>query len=368
MLRMISERCGTGSHRCAVALAGGRGRPCTAQMPKTALPRALQLVDSGLVTRASLVAGGVHDDLADRLVRQRLWRRLAPSVFLSSDLPPTDPQLVSAARLHAGDDVVVTGAVACRALDMPYAPQEPVVEVIIPSGTRVVSTPYIVVHQSDRQTPTWVRAGVRHAMPLRAVVDAGRRLDDLRTVRALLLGAVCRGFCSAAELAAEVEAGPQRGSGLVRRAADDALAGAWSAPEAEAADLVGRAVRAGRLPPFLLNPTLHVSGRRVGMPDGWVVGTGVGWQVDSREFHAEEDDFDATLAVHDGFAEHGLTLLHVTPRRLRRLGPAWVELLVGAVAARPPGSAEPPGLVVRASGALQTGRTARRPLPARVTR
>ena len=337
-------------------------------MPKTALPRALELVGSGLVTRADLIRGRVHDDLADRLVRQGCWTRLAPSVFLPSDQPPTDAQLVEAARLHAGEDAVVTGAVACRALDLPYAPQERVVEVIIPPGTRVVSSPYVVVHQSEREVPTWTRGGVRHAMPLRAVVDAGRRLHDLRSVRALLLGAVCSGSCSAEELAAEVEAGAQRGSGLVRRAADDARAGAWSAPEAEAAELVGDAVRAGRLPPFLLNPTLMVDNRRVGAPDGWVVGTGVGWQVDSRAFHAEEGDFDATLAVHDGFAEHGLTLLHVTPRRLRRLGHAWVDLLVGAVAARPPGAAEPRSLVVLANGPLQTGRGRRPLLLPRVTR
>ena len=334
-------------------------------MPKTALPRALELVDAGLITRSALISGRVHDDLADRLVRQGRWSRLAPSVFLPRDQPPTDAQLVEAARLHAGNDGVVTGAVACRALNLPYAPQERVVEVIIPSGTRVVSSPYVVVHQSDRETPTWTRGGVRHAMPLRSVVDAGRRLHDLQSVRALLLGAVCRGFCSADELAAEVEAGAQRGSALIRRAADDARAGAWSAPEAEAAELVGHAVRAGRLPPFLLNPTLLVDGRRVGAPDGWLVGTGAGWQVDSREFHAEEDDFDTTLAVHDAFAEHGLTLLHVTPRRLRLLGPAWVELLVAAVAARPPGGGEPPGLILHGNGPLQTGRGGRRPLPAR---
>lgn len=324
-------------------------------MPRTVLPRALEIAEHGVVTRAALEAGGVGDDLPDRLVRQGRWRRLAPSVFLTGDGPPTDAQLVAAARLHAGDHAVVTGAVTCRALGVPYAPSEPVVEVLIPPGTRVVSTAHVVVHQSGRTTPTWTRAGVRHTMPVRAVADAGRRLHDLRAVRALLLAAVCRGLCSAEDLAAEVEAGPRRGSGLVRRAAADALAGAWSAPEAEAAELVRAAVRARRLPPFLLKPTLHLHGRRVGMPDGWLVGTGVGWQVDSREFHAAEDDFDATLAVHDRFAEHGLTLLHVTPRRLRRLRSAWVDLLVAAVAARPQYGAEPPGLVVAGTGPLQTG-------------
>lgn len=332
-------------------------------MPKTALPRALSLVEGGIVTRAALTAGGVDDDLGDRLVRMGSWCRLAPSVYLAGGGPPTDAQLVEAARQHVGAELTVTGLLTCRALDMPYVPAEPLVEVLIGPGTRVVSSPHVVVHQNVRELPTWTKDGVRHAMPLRAVVDGGRHLQDLRSVRALLLGAVCCGFCTAEELAAEVEAGPQRGSGLVRRAADDALAGAWSAPEAEAAELVGAAVRYGRLPPFLLNPTLHRNGLRVGMPDGWIPGTGVGWQVDSREFHGADDDFDDTLAVHDGFAEHGLTLLHVTPRRLRRLRSAWVELLCAAVQARPTRGAELDGLVVQPRGPLQTGVPRRRPLP-----
>lgn len=333
-------------------------------MPKTAVPRARTLVRAGTVTRPTLTAAGVDDDLGDRLVRAGTWCRLAPSIYLASEGPPTDAQLVEAAREHVGPDLIVTGLLACRALDLPYVPDERVIEVVITPGTRVVGSPYLIVHQSAREIPTWTKDGVRYAMPVRAVVDGGRRLRDLRSARALLLGAVCRGFCSAEELAAEVEAGGRRGSGLVRRVADDALAGAWSAPEAEAAELVAAAVRNSRLPPFLLNPTILRNGRRIGMPDGWIPGTGVGWQMESREFHSEDEDFDATLAVHDGFAEHGLTLLHVTPRRLRQLGPAWVDLLCAAVEARPDAGAEPEGLELRPTGPLQTGRLRRRALPA----
>jgi hypothetical protein len=255
---------------------------------------------------------------------------------------------------------VVTGLVACRALGLPDVPEERVVEVLIPPGTRSVSTPFIVVHQSARPSATWQLRGVPYAAPVRAVVDGGRRLSDLQSVRALLLGAVARGACTGEELAAEVQAGAQRGSALVRRAADDACSGAWSAPEAEAAELVAHAVTAGRLPPFLLNPLLHVDGQLVGRPDGWVVGTGVGWQVDSRRHHAADDDFDATLAVHDDYARYGLTLLHVTPRRLRLLRAAWVEALVAAVKAH--AGVEPRGLTVQPVGPLQSS-PRRRPLP-----
>lgn len=319
---------------------------------RTSLPQALALAVDGVVTRAALRAAGVDGGVGDRMVAAGRWTRLAPSTWAVGVEPPTDPQLVRAAAVHAGADAVVTGALACRAHALSYVPQEPVVEVLIAPGTRVVSTAHVVVHQTHRMPEAVVRDGTAYAPVVRATVDAARRTQDLRASRALVLGAVCSRRCTAVELAAEVEAGHSRGSGVVRRAVEDAGAGAWSAPEAEAADLVRAAVCAGRLPPFLLNPQLTCDGLAVGRPDGWLVGTPVCWQVDSREHHEAEDRFDATLAVHDAFAAHGLTVLHVTPRRLRLLGPAWVELLVSA-AARAPDA--PRGLQAKPEGSLQDG-------------
>lgn len=318
-------------------------------MPKTSLPLALSVARAGLVTRRALVAAGVHADLGDRLVREGRWTRLAPSVYLTHRGAPSDGQLVTAAREHAGHHLVVTGLVACRAVDLPDVPAAPDVEVLVPPGTRAVSSPYVRVRQTARLPETWRRGGVRYAMPSRAVCDGARSLRHLQPVRALVLGAVAQGHCAPHELALEVEAGAQRGSALLRQAARDAVAGALSAPEAEAADLVAAAVRDGRLPHFLLNPQVTVRGLVVGRPDGWIPGTGVGWQVDSRRHHLDERDFDQTLAVHDRYARYGLTLLHVTPRRLRGLGPEWVEALVSAVAAH---GGEPPGLTVRPAGPL----------------
>ena len=321
------------------------------------MQRALAVARDGVLTRDALASTGLHRALGDYQVGTGAWTRLAPSTYLVGTRPPTDAQLVLAARAHAGPAAVITGAVACRALGLVDVPEERAVEVLVAAGRRLVSTQYVVVHQTQRPPELWVRGDTRYACTPRAVVDAARRDGHLQSVRALLLGVVCSGACTAAGLRAEVEAGCSGGSAVLRRAVRDATAGAWSAPEAEAADLAADAARQGRLPPFVLNAQLLVNGAVVGRPDGYVVGTGVGWQVDSRRHHGSDLDLDQTLAVHDRFAAAGVTVLHVTPRRLRRLGPAWVDLLAAAAAA---GRGDPVGLELRLTGPLQPDPPARK--------
>ena len=89
-----------------------------------------------------------------------------------------------------------------------------------------------------------------------------------------------------------------------------------------------------RLPASLLNPTLLVGGVTVGRPDGWFVGRGS--EVDSRQFHAADDRWDATLARHDAFAGHGL----------QRYGDVLAAAVEARAAAAQP---EPAGLLARRS-------------------
>lgn len=317
-------------------------------MPKQHLPAALQLTSDRLLTRAALHDAALNPDLGDRLVREGRALRLAPSTYVVGTASPSDLELVASARAHAGDDLVVTGLLACRLLGLVDVPDDGAIDVLVPAGRRRTSSDRVRVHPTRRPTAVWEHVGVRLAEPHRAVIDAARRLTRLQDVRALVLAAVCQRWCSVDRLRAELDAGPRNGTALCRRAIRDAEAGAWSAPEAEVGDVAAAAVRAGRLPAFLLNPTLLLGGVVIGQPDGWLLGLGLGWEVDSRRHHGDDADFDATLARHDGFARHGLQLLHVTPRRARLLGPAYAQVLVDAVTARRRAAVpEPPGLVVR---------------------
>lgn len=326
---------------------------CAAAMPKQHLPAALQLGDRGVVTRADLVGAGLNEDLGDRQHRSGSGARLAPSTYVLTTASPSHVQLVLAALERAGTDCVITGLEACRALGLPDVPDDGSVEALVPAGRRRVSSPRVRVQPTTRPPGYWVKDDVRYAEPCRAVIDAARRLTTLRAIRALVMGAVNAHVCTPDELMAELDAGRRGGSALCRRAVGDAAAGARSAPEAEVADVAARAVREGRLPSFLLNPTLLMSGTVVGEPDGWLVGLGLGWEVDSRRHHGSDDDFDATLARHDRFAAHGLVLLHVTPKRARLLGARYADVLVDAAAARGAiAQPEPPGLVVTSKGPL----------------
>lgn len=314
-------------------------------MPKQHLPAAQQLAGDGLLTRRALLDAGLNPHLGSRVAREGGGLRLAPATYLLGTAP-TGEQLMAAAQEHAGEDLIVTGLMACRLLGVVDVPADEAVDVLVPAGRRRVSSSYVRVHPTVRPPRFWTSAtGVRVADPHRAVVDAARRLGSLQDVRALVLSALQLRWCGLDELRAELEAGPRNGTAHCRRALRDGERGAWSAPEAEVADV---AAADGRLPRFLLNPTLLVQGVTVGVADGWFVGLGLGWEVDSRRHHAQSDDFDATLARHDTFGAHGLQLLHVTPRRARLLGAAYADVLASAVAARRQAAQpEPRGLVVR---------------------
>lgn len=304
----------------------------------------MELPTSAL-TRDDLARLGRGHEYGDRRVRAGTWLRAAPSTYL---LPGAAlPDRIAAAVAHAGPDAVVTGWAACRLLRLAYADDTGAVPVLVPPGRRRISTEHVRVMPTLRP-PQWRWCDdVRVAAPARAVVDSGRALPDLRSVRALVLAS----GVPHDDLLAELDAGAKGRSALCRRALLDLLCGAASAPEAEV--LEHALAVASRLPRFLLNPDVFLGGTFLGRPDGWLVGAGLGWEVESREFHAGDEAFEHTLLRADRFLEHGLPLLHLTPRRIRELGAATGELLVatvGAAAAR--GAVEPRDLRVVPRGPL----------------
>ncbi|HWG93729.1 MAG TPA: hypothetical protein VNU66_05840, partial [Mycobacteriales bacterium] len=184
------------------------------------------------------------------------------------------------------------------------------------------------------------------------VADAARRTPELAAVRALVLAALADGRAGLEELSAERDDGESRGRAHLTTAVRDAGRGARSAPEAEAADAL-LALPDGVLPPFVLNPRLVLEGRLLGVPDGYLPGTGLGWEVDSVRHHGSSRDLAATLDRHARFADAGVELLHVVPAVLRREPAAWARQVAARAAhRRASGRGDPDGLEVVLTGPL----------------
>lgn len=169
-----------------------------------------------------------------------------------------------------------------------------------------------------------------------------RAETTLRTARAIVLHAVWTHLVTEPQLRHELNAGARNGSALARRVLDDAVRGAATAPEAEKCDAL--LDEAGPTIRLLLNPRIVVDGLLVGRTDGWLLGTGLGYESSSREQHGDEEDRAETDARSDRFSAKGLQLLHRSPTRFRRDPAAWACTVLQAAAARQ--GREPSGLVV----------------------
>jgi hypothetical protein len=311
---------------------------------------ALALRHGGFLTPRQLSAAGFDEDLARREVAARRWQRPLRGYYVPNTDPLTDVLLARIATAYAGRASLLTGLIAARALQMRWVPTLPGAQVLVPAGVRRPSSRLVHVRRCaalHELTPTlW--QDVRLAPAARVVLDGALRLDSLRDVRGLVLGAVADELTTPEELAALLAGEPFNGTALLRQAVGDAADGAASPPEAEMAD----ALRGCRQP-FLLNPELWIDGQLVGSPDGYFLGLGAGWEVDSRERHEGDESFDDTLGRHTRFGGHGLVLAHPTPKRIRQHTEATAAAVLEVARARlllPPGFREPPGLEVVPKG------------------
>jgi hypothetical protein len=189
---------------------------------------------------------------------------------------------------------------------------------------------------------TWIRHEARMAPAERAVVDGARSLPSLREVRGVVLGAVSSRWATADELRRVLDSGRRNGSALTRRAIEDAARGCASPPEAELVDaLVGRGIA------FYVNPELWLDGHLLGRPDVWLVGRGVGGEVDSQERHGTAAHVENTYDRHERFGAGGLELVHLSVRRIHADAREAATRLLSE-----PARQEPPGLVIVPRGPL----------------
>lgn len=268
-----------------------------------------------VVSRAQALSGGMsRHAVAHRLSPGGAWRRLLPGVYQTSTGTPTRVQREIAALLYAGPQSVITGGYALLHYRL-AAPQSDHIDVLVPQQAQRQSTADVRLHRTAR-LPEMVDALPyrRYALPYRAVADTTRWLTSIREARAVIAGAVQNGACTVGQLTEELNAGPARGSALLRSVLSEVGAGVRSAPEAELRELIKRA----GLPQPMFNPRLYLpDGTFLGSPDAWWAEAGVAVEVDSKRWHLSPEDWERTMSRHARFGAHAIVTLHFTPHQLR---------------------------------------------------
>jgi hypothetical protein len=265
-----------------------------------------------VLSRADAMRLGYTRKAIEHRVASGRWERVLPRTYLTAGTL-TWPDRLTAALCYAGPRALLSGAAALVGeLDGVRRP-----------GTILVLTPYAAGHRSTRwvqvrpteRMPQRLRApGPARAEVARAVADLALVTRRVDSVRALVTEAVRRGLCTPAELAAELDAGPRRGSAHLRKAIDEASAGAWSAPEAQAGALLRRA----GVPPFEQNAAIQ-------LPDGTSVVADFLWrslrailEIDSLKHHGMPGDRDSTDERHLKLEALGYSVVHRTPWAVHR--------------------------------------------------
>jgi len=268
----------------------------------------------GLLTRRqSLSCGLTEQGLRHRYRAGGPWQRLLPGIYLTVTGQPTREQLETAALLYAGSESVITGATALRHYKI-RAPETRLIDVLIPGERKRVSLAFVRIVRASRLPDAQTRdLAIGYVAPARAVADTARGLTTRSEVRAVVASAVQQRQCSIRDLAAELAAGPVRGSGLFRSVLAEVAEGIRSPAEGDFRALI----RGSGLPQPLFNPSLYLDGSLLGRPDAWWPDHGVAVEIDSREWHFAPDDWEATMRRDARLTAAGIRVLHVSPRQLR---------------------------------------------------
>ncbi|CAG7626630.1 hypothetical protein [Actinacidiphila bryophytorum] len=308
------------------------------------------------------------------------WQQLLPQVYLLHPGRPSSQERLQAALLYAGRDpqargprgggreAMVTGLAALalhRFSCVPPLPGLPRIDVLVPHQRRLRDAGEVSIHRAGTLPRPQEVTGLPCAPVPRALADAVADLDDTETVRRLLTEAVRGGHCDAAAVLHELA-----GAGLLERPQVAAAVGALRrADRTMAEQRLYTMVRGRQLPDPVWNVELRLPGGpplgsvdaywpehavalaidpRTGPPPGvpYAYGTPYGAATDDAVGEVVDDVYADPFgdALHPGergetpvpaadFGDDevwsrcvrqrerlealGITLLHVTPAKLR---------------------------------------------------
>ncbi len=270
----------------------------------------------GVVTRRQLLAAGVtRDTLRWRVGRD--WRLLLPGVYALQTGLPSERQRLVAAQLCGGDGSWLAGSTAAALHGLRSCSVGLPVRVLVPAPRRSRRIAWVDVRGTTLTgEPLIERDGLRVGCLARAVVDAAAETRDERHARALVIEAVQRRLVRLDDLEHWVDARGSSGSLRLRRILVEVAAGAWSVPES---DLLALILTSRSLPQPLANPVLTgPTGEALTSPDIWFDDVGMAVLVQSRAFHFDGLDWDATVEQGSDLSAARVVVVGVTPAALAR--------------------------------------------------
>jgi hypothetical protein len=299
-----------------------------------------------LVTREQALAMGITEASIQHRIRTRQWRLVLPNVYLTHAGEATQRQRLVAALLHAGPSSAIDAAVACRFHGIESVPRRDDVDVVVPMNAPARSRGFVVVRRTQAPIRTVDTQLLRYVEPAAAAVAAARRMRDERALLALFSEVLQRRKTSYDALVRAHLEGPPRGSRLAGVVLDDLAKGMRSAPEVDFGRL---AAASAILPTPLFNPLIRLPSGELISPDALIVDAGLVHETNGQRHHAREDRFDEMHERHDAMTTAGLTVLHNSPRRLRREGRQALTQLERCYL-RLAGQGLPPGVVMLRPG------------------
>jgi hypothetical protein len=251
----------------------------------------------------------------------RPWQQVLPGVFLLHSGPATSEERLHAALLYAGrrgGEVMVTGLAALALYRFGSAPDllgVPHIDVLVPGTRRLRSTGDVRIIRTHTPPRPMEVTGLPVAPVARAVADAVAQLSDAGTVRGLLSEAVRGGHCEPATLVRELTAARL----LNRPHVVDAVESLLAEGRAIAEDRLYQLVRGYDLPEPVWNVDLRLpGGPHLGGVDAYWPDQAVAIEIDTRApRQGEDEDWSECVRKRETLERLGVTVLHLTPRKLR---------------------------------------------------
>ncbi|MGW6203186.1 hypothetical protein ACWF9B_06000 [Streptomyces sp. NPDC055089] len=257
--------------------------------------------------------------------------RLRSALLYAGRLPASGRRTVPAQAEGADPgygEAMITGLAALALYGFAAAPPALAtdrVDILVPRIRRLRSARYVrLVRSSDLPRPEQ-RDGLPVAPVARALADAVAGLGDTHAVRRLLTEAVRGGHCEPAVLVGELNRAKVLDRPQVVNAVDSLLAEGRALAEERLYDMV----RAHGLPEPLWNVDLRLpGGPHLGAVDAYWPEEAVAVELDTRApRHSRIDDdhrrreHEAEWSAYAARREHlerlGVTVVHLTPRKLR---------------------------------------------------